>query len=176
MFSKLHLIVLSMVISTSFLGVIQRVEAFEMKHNLGAGIGVPFGIVGVSYGLEMNVTDSFAIIPTIATGTSVVAGATDEVGLRLLIGDKNARIRFGASYWSGTNTLIKTGSSTYESMKGDSAGINLRIQLGSKRNHTIEVYMLRAITPDDDEVFQKYGVSRENESGVLFGVGYVHRF
>ena len=176
MLTKLRVVILSTLISASFFTMAQRAEAFEMKHNLGAGIGVPFGIVGVSYGLEMNVTDSFAIIPTIATGTSVLAGATDEVGLRLLIGDKNARIRFGASYWTGTNTIVDTGSLTYESMKGDTAGINLRIQLGSKRNHTIEVHMLRTITPSDDEVFQKYGVTRKNDSGVLFGVGYVHRF
>lgn len=157
MVTKLRIVILSTLISVSFFTMAQRAEAFEMKHNLGAGIGVPFGIVGVSYGLEMNVTDSFAIIPTIATGTSVLAGATDEVGLRLLIGDKNARIRFGASYWTGTNTIVDTGSLTYESMKGDTVGINLRVQLGSKHNHTIEVHMLRTITPSDDEVFQNTG-------------------
>ena len=157
MVAKLRIVILSTLISVSFFTMAQRAEAFEMKHNLGAGIGVPFGIVGVSYGLEMNVTDSFAIIPTIATGTSVLAGATDEVGLRLLIGDKNARIRFGASYWTGTNTIVDTGSLTYESMKGDTVGINLRVQLGSKHNHTIEVHMLRTITPSDDEVFQNTG-------------------
>ena len=177
MLSKLRYIILSTVISVSFITNIQRAEAFEVRHNLGAGVGIPFGIVGVAYGLEINITDSIAIMPSLALGTSVLAGSTEEVGLRLLFGDKNARIRVGVSYWSGTNTIVKTGFLSYETMNGTTAGLNLRAQLGSKRDHVLDVHVLQNITPTDDELQQRFGATTtENSKGTLLGIGYMYRF
>ena len=177
MFSKFRFIILATIISISFMTITQRAEAFEVRHNLGAGIGVPFGIVGVAYGLEINVIDSIAIMPSLALGTSVLAGSTEEVGLRLLFGDKNARIRVGVSYWSGTNTIVKTGFLSYETINGNTAGVNLRAQLGSKRDHVIDVHVLKTITPTDAELQQRFGsTTTENSKGTILGIGYMYRF
>ena len=177
MFSKLRFIILSIILSTSLLSITHRAEAFEVRHNLGAGVGIPFGIFGVAYGLEINVIDSIAIMPSLALGTSVLAGSTEEVGLRLLFGDKKARIRIGVSYWSGTNTIVNTGFLSYETMKGTTAGVNLRAQFGSKRDHVLDVHILKNITPTDDELQKRFGsINTENSKGTLLGVGYMYRF
>lgn len=177
MFSKFRFIILATIISISFMTSMHRAEAFEVRHNLGAGVGIPFGIVGVAYGLEINVIDSIAIMPSLALGSSVLAGSTEEVGLRLLFGDKNARIRVGVSYWSGTNTIVKTGFLSYETMNGTTAGVNLRAQLGTKRDHVIDVHMLKNITPTDSELQQRFGATTtENSKGTLLGIGYMYRF
>lgn len=177
MLSKLRFMIFSVVLSASLLSITQRAEAFEVRHNLGAGVGIPFGIVGVAYGLEINLIDSIAVMPSLALGTSVLAGSTEEVGLRLLFGDKNARIRIGVSYWSGTNTIVKTGFLSYETMNGTTAGVNLRAQLGSKRDHVIDVHILKNITPTNTELQQRFGATTtENSKGTLLGIGYMYRF
>ena len=173
MFSKVHFSLLVTIILIFSLG--PRADAAEIHHNLGAGLGVPFGIVGISYEMEIELTDSFSIGPSLAGGTSVLAGRTSEVGLQLHFGDKNKRVRFGMSYWNGTNTIVKTGYLSYDSANGNTAGLKLRIQLGAKRNNCIDVHILRALTPSDAELKQRFGVSKK-ENDTLLGVGYVHRF
>lgn len=164
------------IISISFLTTSQRAEAFEIHQNLGAGIGIPFGIFGVSYELEVNIIDSIAIGPTLALGTSILDGGASEVGLQLHFGHKDALLRYGLSYWSGTNTIIETSFENYETEEGETAGINLRIQFGSQRDNAIDVHILKILDPDEDEIRQRFGSGAQQGGDIKIGVGYVHRF
>ena len=169
--------VLSTVLLLSFLLITHRAEALDTNHNISVGAGIPYGFIGVNYGFEMNLTNTFAIIPSVAVGTTITAGASSEIGLSMLFRGKNERIRYGFSLWNGTNTVLKIGESTYVSEEGITAGINLRLQLGANKVHGIDFYVLQAITPTNDELEQKYSVKRKGLiPGRLFGTGYVYRF
>ncbi|VAW62488.1 hypothetical protein MNBD_GAMMA11-1683 [hydrothermal vent metagenome] len=177
MLKKYRISALSAIILAASSVTVQKAEAVEFYNNFGAGVGVPFGIFGVSYELEMNLTDWFAVGPTVAVGTSILGGGTTEVGLQLHFGDKNSLLRYGVSYWSGTNTIVETSFDEFETLDGETIGINLRIQLGSRRSHSIDVHVLKILTPDEEEVQNKLGFGVDAEGGdVKLGVGYVYRF
>lgn len=176
MILKTRNILLITVLSFSSLFLSPHVNAMELKHNIGVGVGVPFGIFGASYGFEMNLTDSFAIIPSVAAGTDILAGSTSEVGMRVLFGNKSNRVRYGLSYWNGNNTIIDNNDTTYTQVTGTTAGINLRIQLGANKNHIIDIHALRRVSPTTQEIEKKYNATSKNSSGTLLGLGYVVRF
>ena len=141
MLLKIRNILLITILSFSSLILSQHVNAIDSKHNIGVGVGVPFGILGVSYGFEMNIiNNSIAIIPSVAVGTDIFAGATSEAGVRVLFGNKTNRLRYGISFWSGNNTIIDNNDSTYTQVTGTTAGVNLRIQLGAKKTHIIDIH------------------------------------
>jgi len=159
-----------------------QAQAFSASTNFGAGFGIPYGMFGVNLGVELNVADSFAIIPNVGVGTTILAGVATNIGLRVLFGDKDDLFRFGIGYWSGTNTVVETSrsffgtDSDYETESGITQGLNFRFQFGKSRKHGLDVGVLRIITPTEDEIRQKYLVGEKQGSDTKVSVGYLLRF
>jgi hypothetical protein len=172
----LRFFVITVAIFSSSLVTSQRAEAFDIYQNISVGMGVPYGIFGVSYELEINIIDSFAISPTVAAGTTILGGGATETGLQLHFGDKEGT-RYGISYWSGTNVLIEVDIDEleFETEDGDTAGIHMRFFAGKQKKNIVTLHLLKVITPTEEEMLTKFGAKPEG-SDFKIGVGYGFRF
>lgn len=155
-------------------------QAFEIRNNIGGGIGIPYGLFGANYELELNVADFFAIGPSVGLGTTLLAGPALQYGVRTHFLDKDGLVRFGVSYWNAVNTIIEEvdifGDSSWESKRGNVVGVEARFQFGRNRTHGVDVHIMRILSPSKSDLKDDgYDVSNYG-SPIKIGVGYVHRF
>jgi hypothetical protein len=148
-----------------------------MKNNFGAGIGIPYGLFGINYEMELNVADSFAIGPSVGLGSTLLAGSAIQYGLRTHFLHKDSGSRFGFSYWNGVNTIIeKRFSDSWESKRGNAAGFEARFQFGAKRKHGVDIHFLYLLSPTKKDLEDEGYDVEAYGTPVKFGVGYVARF
>lgn len=151
-------------------------QAFDVSNNIGAGIGIPYGLFGVNYELELNIVDSFAVGPSIGLGSTIVAGTAAQYGVKMHFLDRRSLVRIGLSYWNAVNTVVKTGSESWEAKRGNVVAADIRFQFGRKRNNGLDIYVLKILSPTKSDLEDEgYNVTSYG-SPIKFGIGYVHRF
>ena len=151
-------------------------RAFELHNNVGAGIGIPYGLFGAQYELELGFGNFVSVSPTIGAGTSLLAGAAVNGGVQLLLGNKDGLFRYGLTYWYGTNTIVESRPDHFRLKQGSTVGAKARFQFGRARRHAVDAHVLTTITPTKSEL-EDDGYSVESGgNNVLLGVGYVFRF
>jgi len=132
---KNHLIQIITLLVVSLVWFPGTVKAFELSNNFGAGFGIPYGLFGVNYELEKNLSDSFAIGPSIGLGTTLVAGAATQYGVRIHLLNKDSLFRIGASYWNAVNSIAEeidiNGKSSFKAFRGNVVGLEGRFQFGN---------------------------------------------
>jgi hypothetical protein len=138
--------------------------------NIGAGLGVPFsGGVGVTAELELPVGDTTSLLPSVAAGHTLLADFGWDVGVKALFLPADTLFRPGIAAYYGTNLLIEDSWGNWTSKEGVSVGLAGRFQLGSKRLHCIDVYVIYPFTSFDTRRYEEDG------SKVKLAVGYVLR-
>ncbi len=140
-------------------------KANEFEHNLGIGIGLPYGGWGLNY--EFGATDYFA--PTFGIGER--RDTQWNVGFRLYYPGKSAKFRFRTTFLYGSNTIIKreypNGRSEYEAREGASAGPGFNWRFGEKWGFDFDFFIVDSDIPDGYE---------EKSSGNIIALGFVRRF
>lgn len=153
-------------------GIFSEAYAKDIHHNIGLGIGVPFGgLFGISYELEIDVNDTFSIGPTLSQSVGW------DLGVQFHFLDKNELLRLGLSAWYGSNGYLSReedeDSDEYDTFKGVTLGGNVRFQLGRLRKHAIDFHILYVVSSEfeGDE-----GYIRDSDSDVVIALGYKYRF
>jgi hypothetical protein len=138
--------------------------------NVGAGLGIPYGGgVGATAEVELPMGSGASLAPSVAAGHTILADFGWDVGIKALFLDENAAFRVGIAAYYGTNLLIEDPWGGWHSDEGVSAGITGRIQLGAKRLHCIDVYVIYPFTTFDEGYYEEQGTK------IKVAVGYVLR-
>lgn len=134
------------------------VNADNIHHNIGAGAGIPFGLLGVSYELETDLNDSISLGPVVS------AGEGWNVGLQSHFLDKNQPVRLGLSAWYGTNATVNS-----KLKNGVTIGMDTRFQFGNDLRNIIDFHILYVAS-----VETPYNIDDVNR--VVLSLGYKFRF
>jgi hypothetical protein len=141
---------------------------------LGTGVGIPYGGLGVKLGYDIDLGESLTITPTAGAGTlGSVAGS--NVGLQIFVGDSNRTFRPGFGVWNGTNTYVLNTYGEDWTGSGVTVGLTPRLQFGQAKQHIVDLNLLYISTSSMNCPRGYYCQTLDNNR-VKLGVGYSYRF
>jgi len=168
-FPQIPLIVLSMMFLFSLNS--NLLAAGSLHHNIGGGLGIPYGAIGFGYELENDISPGFSVGPAMGFGSNFGDGSAWNIGIKTHFLNKDRLFRPGISLWYGTNSYVDLTNGDTESGEGLTLGFDLRFQIGRIRRHVIEFYLLNIISDNIDDQYEE-----KSDSNIKFGTGYMFRF
>jgi len=148
-------------------------EDIKRKSSIGAGFGIPYGVLGVN--LELYTSQNIAI--TAGVGSTIIAGPGYVAGARYYpgSGEENSRFRITAIY--GTNTIVEKGGSIfgseYESYSGLSFGIGWL--WGSGWEMDIFLVVSPSVSDIEDDLKKEGYETAQQGSGIPFKFSFGYR-
>lgn len=170
----------SLLVALAFCLPVLSSNLYAQDFELGAGLGIPYGILGAN--IEYYPIDNVSV--SLGLGTTVVAGAAHDIGLQYYFGTKGSwspRI----SVHSGTNGAIKLTTCYFgctdegHSYTGTSLGFGVKKLWGHNGIAGDLFYIVTSGVFDayDNYVAQGYAPSGESSnSRVKIGIAYIHDF
>jgi len=149
------------------------------KFDLGVGLGIPYGILGVN--AEYYPLDTFSLSGGV--GTTILAGVGYDVALNYYFGQNKQSWIPRISVHYGTNGILETLSFSndddYESFEGVSVGVGVKRMMDNSSGFAFDVFYIASSDLFDrvDEL-REQGVEVDTFGPERFkiGVGYVYRF
>jgi hypothetical protein len=114
--------------------------AYAAGPQIGAGIGIPYGGLGVKLSYDVDLNETVTVSPTVGVGT-VITGTGLDVGVQFYFGSRESAFRNGIGVWYGTNAVVFNFFQDW-SGKGVTLGLTPKFQFGAKKNHTVDAYLL----------------------------------
>lgn len=162
------------------LNTIPNSYAQSNELSLGVGLGIPYGILGIS--LDYNIIDNLYLSGAI--GTTIFAGTGYSVGAKYHIFNSESSWRPRVSAFYGTNAIIQTldNDLNLESYQGISLGVGLLKTLGTENKHGIDFDVLYIVSKGDFDKQKEYLenngyiMDKDYEGNIKFSIGYRYFF
>ena len=165
-------------------GDIAQVETLDRssKGAIGAGLGVPYGILGANaeYEVGKNLYISGGI------GTTILAGTGYSIGLRYYLKEAGNSWRPRLSAFYGTNSVLDVvafgGDDFQEQYSGLALGIGQKWLLGERHRQGIDLDLMFLATrgdfDDDADMLEEMGYEVDDIGAgkIKFSVGYRYNF
>lgn len=152
------------------------------KGSLGAGLGVPYGILGAN--AEYEVAQQLCVSGGI--GTTILAGTGYSFGLRYYLNEAGNSWRPRLSAFYGTNAMIEvielSGEDFQEQYSGLTLGIGQKWLLGERHRHGIDLDLMFLATrgdfDHDMDVLEEQGYQLDDigTGQVKLSAGYRYNF
>lgn len=173
-----RLLALTLLSAVILLHAVSGAYAFTATNNIGIGHGIPFGgDAGLSYELEVEVSDSFSIGPTLAYGAYEHSEWGWNAGVMAHFLSKDSIIRPSIMLSYGPNTLMDDKNNTeYATDTGISYGVGARVRLPdiltSYRllDHYLDLYVLQTSNDIDETRYDA------RDSDTRLAIGYIVRY
>jgi len=154
-----------------FLSVPRQANAIDNFVYIGFGIGTPYAMCCMKSEWEFYIMDYMSLATYVSAGEIAPVGFTMGGGLNILFMGKYSRVRPGFVYYYGANSPGGYYLNKTDHLLGRSLGLEIRTHLGSNNTHFIDLYLVKRITPKNDQ----YHYNKDDETVTIAG-GYTFRF